>query len=194
MTFIEYLQHQATTAIASIPIKDANEIYAISFWIDDEDDDPRRPILIIGYNTESQVKQTILEGRASDPAEARWNYAFWLQNQLAVIGDRTHDPVGAAAREAWIKELGHWYDEPATEADRLTSIGPLAQQIEAAFNRACCDLSLTLHSTGVLTAALGRSVPVLVHELEYYEQIALRTEAANPSGLADAFITWVRTS
>ncbi|MEV5576374.1 hypothetical protein AB0L06_40625 [Spirillospora sp. NPDC052269] len=193
MTFLEHLHHHATTAIASIPVTEASEIYAISFWIDDEDDDPRRPTLIIGYNTETQVKQTILEGHASDPAEARWNYAFWLQNQLAVIGDRTHDPVGAAAREAWIKELGHWYDEPTIEAEWLTTAGPRAQQIETAFNKACCDLSRTLHATGVLTAALGKSVPVLVHELEYYEQIALRTEAANPPGLADAFTSWVRT-
>jgi hypothetical protein len=35
-------------------------------------------------------------------------------------------------------------------------------------------------------------VPVLIHELEYYEQIARQTEAANPPGLADDFAAWVR--
>lgn len=33
---------------------------------------------------------------------------------------------------------------------------------------------------------------MLIHELEYYDQIATQTEAANPPGLADDFITWVR--
>ncbi|MET8206232.1 hypothetical protein ABZT51_09325 [Streptomyces sp. NPDC005373] len=39
---------------------------------------------------------------------------------------------------------------------------------------------------------MGRTVPVIVHELEYYEAIVLQTEAANPPGLADEFTSWVR--
>ena len=35
-------------------------------------------------------------------------------------------------------------------------------------------------------------MPVLVHELECYEAITRRTEAANPPGLADEFTAWVR--
>ncbi|MEV7438623.1 hypothetical protein [Streptomyces griseoviridis] len=35
-------------------------------------------------------------------------------------------------------------------------------------------------------------MPVIVHELEYYEAIARQTEAANPPGLADEFTSWVR--
>lgn len=33
---------------------------------------------------------------------------------------------------------------------------------------------------------------MILHELEYYEGIARRTEAANPPGLADDFTAWVR--
>ncbi|MCW2916692.1 MAG: hypothetical protein JWN52_4760 [Actinomycetia bacterium] len=193
MTFLGHLHDVAVNAFSSIPTDQARDIYAVSFLIDNIDDDPRLPTLVIGYNTETQVQQTILAGRASGPAEARWNYAFWLQNQLTVIGDPTRDPAGAAAREKWIKDLGLWYDEPADDADWLTAVGPLAQQIEVHFNQACSQLARTLHTTGVITATLGRPVPVLVHELEYYEQIARRTEAANPPGLADDFTAWVRS-
>ncbi|MEV0492325.1 hypothetical protein [Streptomyces atratus] len=49
-----------------------------------------------------------------------------------------------------------------------------------------------LHTTGVIERYVGRSVPVIVHELEYYEGIARRTEAANPTGLAYEFTAWVR--
>jgi hypothetical protein len=149
---------------------------------------------MIGYNTETQVHQTLqaTTHRPSDPAEARWNYAFWIQNELAVIGHPVRDAAGAAARELWIRDLGLWYNEPATSEDWMTTAGPLAQQIEAHFNATCCDLARALHATGIIEQSLGRPVPVLVHDLEYYEQIARRTETANPPGLALDFTTWVR--
>jgi hypothetical protein len=191
MTFQDRLQNLATQAITSIPTSEAEDIYAISFLIDNEDDDPRQPTLTIGYNTEAQARRSIQD--ASDQAEARWNYAFWIQNQLVVVGDLTSDPAGATARQDWISELGLWYDEPAAPADWITTVGPLAAQIEAHFNQACWQLARTLHETGVVERSLGRPVPVIVHELEYYEGIARRTELANPPGLADDFTAWVRT-
>lgn len=192
MTFPEHLQALATRAITSIEHSEARDIYAVSFFIDNEDDDPRRPTLTIGYNTEAQVRRILND--ASDPAEARWNYAYWLQNQLAVIGARNSDPAGATSRQQWISELGLWYDEPTDPADWLTTVGAIAAQIEAHFNQACWQLAQTLHETGVIERSLGRAVPVIVHELEYYDGIARRTEYANPPGLADEFTAWVHDS
>lgn len=37
------------------------------------------------------------------------------------------------------------------------------------------------------------SIPIVVHELEYYDQIASRTAAANPPGLAKEFVEWVNS-
>jgi hypothetical protein len=121
---------------------------------------------------------------ASGRAEPRWNFAFWLQNELVVIGHSGSDPAGAAMREEWIRHLGFWYDDPADASTWATAVGPLAAQIEAEFNQACCQLGQILHASGVITRSVGRPLPVLVHELEYYEAIARRTEAANPPGLA----------
>ncbi|WP_329223340.1 hypothetical protein OG352_38510 [Streptomyces sp. NBC_01485] len=58
MTFNDHLQHLVERALASFPAADAGDIYAVSFLIGNEDDDPRQPTLTIGYNTE-----TIKEGR-----------------------------------------------------------------------------------------------------------------------------------
>ncbi|QEV04928.1 hypothetical protein [Streptomyces prasinus] len=190
MTFNDHLQHLVERALASIPAADTGDIYAVSFLIDNEDDDPRQPTLTIGYNTETQARRSIQD--ASDQAEARWNYAFWIQNELTVVGNLTSDPAGATARQEWITELGLWYDEPTDLADWDSVIGPLAAQIEARFNQTCCQLARTLHTTGVIGRSVGRTVPVIVHELEYYEAIARQTEAANPPGLADEFTSWVR--
>ena len=191
MTFHDHLHTLAERAITSITAPEAEDIYVVSFLIENEDDDPRQPTLTIGYNTETHTRLRARE--ASDPAEARWNYAFWIQNQLAVIADLTRDPAGASARQQWIKELGLWYDEPADTADWITAVGSLAAQIEAHFNQACWQLARTLHENGVIERSIGRSIPVIVHELEYYEGIARRTEQANPPGLADEFTAWVRT-
>ncbi|MCX5414282.1 hypothetical protein [Streptomyces sp. NBC_00059] len=72
MTFHDHLQHLVERALASIPATDADDIYAVSFLIDNEDDDPRRPTLTIGYNTRTQARRSIQN--TSDQAEARWNY------------------------------------------------------------------------------------------------------------------------
>ncbi|MFE0654156.1 hypothetical protein ACFVZH_36990 [Streptomyces sp. NPDC059534] len=85
MTFNDHLQHLVERALASIPAADASDIYAVSFLIGNEDDDPRQPTLTIGYNTETQAQRSIQD--TSDQAEARWNYAFWIQNELTVVGD-----------------------------------------------------------------------------------------------------------
>ncbi|MEU8927535.1 hypothetical protein AB0D10_42630 [Kitasatospora sp. NPDC048545] len=190
MTFQDHLRALAERAISSIPAGEAEDIYVISFFIDNERDDPRQPTLTIGYNTEAQFRRTT--ANASDEAEARWNYAFWLQNELTVIGDLTRDPDGAAARHRWISELGLWYDEPTHPEDWIATVGPTAALIEANFNRACVHLARDLHNDGVIKSVISKPVPVILHELEYYEGIARRTEAANPPGLANDFTAWVR--
>ncbi|AYC36345.1 hypothetical protein DWG14_00554 [Streptomyces griseorubiginosus] len=65
-------------------------------------------------------------------------------------------------------------------------------QIQSHFNQTCCLLARTLHTNGVIERSVGRTVPVIVHELEYYEAIARQTETANPPGVADEFTAWVR--
>jgi hypothetical protein len=180
MPFGDHLLRSVREALAAIPAADAPDIYAISFFIYDEGDDPRKPTITIGYNTESQVKR-VLDHAAEhdpDPAEARWNYAYWLQNKLAVIGDSSRDPEGSAQLTQWITGTPQLRDHP----ERITS------QIV----RACVRLAHSIQEVGLIERAIGHRVPVLIHELEYYEQIATQTQAANPPGLADDFIEWVR--
>ncbi|WP_338682820.1 hypothetical protein QD712_13440 [Streptomyces acidiscabies] len=189
MTFNDHLRHLVERTLASIPVAEVGDIYAVSFLIDHEDDDPRQPTLTVGYSTEAQVRRSSQD--ASDPAEARWNYAFWIQNQLAVVGDLTSAPGGAVARQKWITELGFWHQEPTDPADWVPATAPAAAQIESHFNQTCCQLARTLHAMGAIQRSVGRSVPVIVHGLEYCEATARRTEAANPPGLADEFTSWV---
>ncbi|WTX60157.1 hypothetical protein OIE42_34705 [Streptomyces sp. NBC_00648] len=110
-----------TSSAKNIPAADAGDNYAVSFLIDNEDDDPRQPTLTIGYNTETQARHSIQD--ASDQAEARWNYAFWIQHELIVVGDLTSDPAGATARQEWISDLGLWYAIRPTSPPGIQSSG-----------------------------------------------------------------------
>jgi hypothetical protein len=199
MTFPGYLHQSATNAITAIPATDLPGIYAVSFFIYDQEDDPRRPTLTIGYNTEDRVQQVLTAqpgpgaGRPSDAAEARWNYAFWRQNKLTVIGDQTRDPAGARLCEAWIKDNGWWFSEPDGNAgEDWAPCLAAGERITSNFVSLCVRTARQLHADGVIKQTFGRHVPVLIHELEYYNQIADQTEEGNPPGLAEAFTTWIR--
>lgn len=48
-----------------------------------------------------------------------------------------------------------------------------------------------LQDDGVVSAALGRAVPVVVHELEHDHSDLAGTLAADPPGLADGFGAWI---
>ena len=199
MSLPGHLHRSAVNALAMIPATDVPGIYAVSFFIYDQEDDPRLPTLTIGYNTEDRVQQVLTAqpgsgaGRPSDEAEARWNYAFWLQNELTVIGDRTRDPAGARLCQAWIKGNGWWFSEPDGTADEdWAHVLAAGERITSNFVGLCVRTARQLHADGVIKQTFGRPLPVLVHELEYYGQIADQTENANPPGLAEAFTTWIR--
>ena len=94
---------------------------------------------------------------------------------------------GAALREIWIKDtLGLWYDDGRAFDER-------GEPITHAFVALLIDVVQRLHAEGNIEELLGRTVPVLIHELEYYDTIAAQTVRANPAGVVpDEFIAWCR--
>jgi hypothetical protein len=68
----------------------------------------------------------------------------------------------------------------------------MTDQITQRFVQACVQLANQLHADGMIRKVFGRPVPVLVHEVEYYDAIADQAEAANPPGVAADFVAWVR--
>src|SRR3954469_8576263 len=113
MSFPEYAKQYVVRALEQTPPDVAPDVYVVSLLVYDEEDDPRLPTVTVGFNTEARVAATMAD--ASDADEARWNFAFWLQNELGVLGDSDRDPNGAAQREAWIRRQGLWYDDEADE-------------------------------------------------------------------------------
>jgi len=180
--------------------EDKDDLYVISLLVQDKDDDPRRPTVTVGHNTERRAREcTPALGQrakwpiASDASEARWNYAFWLQDTLAVACDPNTDPRGAYLVEEWARELGYWYTDEDANRDFDTTLSK-DEQLTTAFVELLVAVVTDLHSGGDVTRYLGRRVPILIHELEYYEAIADQNARANPPDLVRDFASWVLSS
>jgi hypothetical protein len=172
--------------IESIHPSLVDSIYALSFYVDDTgyeyDGDEVEKLgegatltLTLGYNTTEQLEKCTPPNRgvwcmASDAGEAKWNYAFWLQNELCSIGKRGTE--SAKHRNKFVASI-------LPEFDRT-------QEFVNLFVR----ISRQLHQQGIIQNKFGRDIPVIIHELEYYDQIAHQTSAANPNGIAEEFVEW----
>ena len=145
-----------------------DDIYAISLYVFNEEDDPCRPVAAFGYNTERQVQKSITE--AADEQEARWNYAFWLQNHEMCLGrDETAEDI-----RKWITEL-EWEGEDAISFKFVNLLVAVVQGI---------------HASGLLKEKFGREIPVLIHELEYHEKISQQNIEANGETLDRDFVSF----
>lgn len=194
MDFLQHLRSGCVEALRSLPADVRSDTYAVSLFVYDEEDDPWRPTVTVDVNTESRVNFAL---NASDderpspywvpssPAEARWNYAFWRQDPIAVLADATSDPAGATLREQWLRDSGQWVDEIDEEAWEN-------QQVTSSFVDMLVAIAQDMHASGLIAELFAESIPVLIHELEYYDEIARQCESANPDGQAATFAAWVR--
>ncbi|MFC8225161.1 hypothetical protein [Streptomyces sp. NPDC057287] len=85
--------------------------------------------MTIGYNTETQARRSIQD--ASDQAEARWNYAFWIQNELTVVGDLARLERGRRAGQGRLAQ-----GEARRGADRVRSLARAVPDASAGGDRA----------------------------------------------------------
>lgn len=170
------------------------DIYAISFFKSNIDDDPRKPTLIIGYNTVSNWKQcTPGEDQepdgsiASDSDEAKWNFAFWLQNEELVIGGNEYDPVSN-----WVKQLPSYFTDEQEKED-FDKTFEAGEEIQLAFIDIMISHSQRLHREGIIKTKFGKDIPIIIHELEYYDVPLNWTKQGNPAGLTKEFDDWVES-
>lgn len=92
--------------------------------------------------------------------------------------------------EELLKAKGLWYSDEDEAADFDGCI-PIATDFAAFFVAMCVQIAQALHTSGVIKDRFVHPIPIVVHQLEYYDQIALQTASANPPGLAKEFVDWV---
>ncbi len=188
-SFRNYVYQSIKDEILSWDDEIISDIYVISFYISDCIDDPRRPMITLGFNTNSNYGESI--AKASGEREAKWNFAFWLQNDVLIIGDNYGENLDDGERITnWIKELGLYYTDEQ-ENDDFDSTLELGEQITHEFVEMCVSIAGQLHKEGIIKGKFGKEIPIIVHELEYYEIIADQNERANPPYLVKEFVDWV---
>ena len=177
--------------IKELIIKNVNtwedsDIYVISLFVYDDCDNPCKPTVTLGYNTESQVQSELNNGFATDEEEARWNYAFWLQNQFFVFGeDETAEIV-----KNWVIANGFPYYENIFCVDVDEETIEKTSEITKSFVSILVDVVREIHEQGILTQKFGKELPIIIHELEYYDEIAEQNIKANGENLVKDFAEW----
>lgn len=146
------------------------DVYALAIQVEAQENPVAPPRLTVGWNTEQQV--AFAASAVTDPAEARWDASFWLQEPRLVLGDAAHDPQGAQLAEQWV----HGVADPHT-----------------AFLNLAGDIAAWLYDEGTVVLAFGRPLPVLVQADTDEETVAGLTAAANRGGEASDFLAWLRS-
>lgn len=153
------------------------------FFIYYENDNPSHPVLQVGYNTNRQFQSQF--PHASGEREARWNFAFWLQNEELVFGleGAGKDMVRDLAREKGFRYLE---DEqllgPGEQID-LEDYEKDFAGITRAFIQMVADAARSLHTSGFLTSVFHRETPVILRDLEYacFQECLAPVPPLNPS-------------
>lgn len=181
----------ARSALRCLPRKLADDAYVVSFYIWNEEQDPRLPTIQLNVNTESQVATAwppeTAKRAASSAGEARWNYAFWRHDGDVSIADGAVDERGAHLRRRWAEQIGTWVDElPGHDEAAWARVALTTEH----FWDVAARVARRLHDEGVVVEVFGRSIPIVLHELEYFGAIVDANRAANPRGLIDDFERW----
>ncbi|MEW2356249.1 hypothetical protein [Spirillospora sp. NPDC029432] len=141
----------------------------MTFRIDSEDQDSRRPYLAVGYSTEGQVAQV----SPAEAWEARWSYAYFPPSGLEGVRTAGNDPEGAGLFRREAEELGFWDDE---------------ERLDGRFRELCVDLARWLHAEGHLVKALGRPLPIVLYDMFDPDAMFAMTRDANPAELVEEFL------
>lgn len=177
----EHIIKNWNASVGSIDTNTLDDIYAFSFYFHNDEDDPRSPTLTIGFNTNSHLKSEI--NNASNENEAKWNYAFWLQNEIAVIGTDM-DLEGKSIINQWILDLGLNYTDDDKDQD-FDSYLEKGERITETFMR------VLIKTVRELLAQKPISKPIIIHGLEYYDQIRDQNIEANGDERVKDFSNWI---
>lgn len=166
-----------------------DDIYAISFFVYANESYEYGGVsnvttFSVGYNTESDCNG------AGELSEERWNYAFWRQDDTPVI-EAEDENEGMKILFDWYRENGinnigyEDYQSCYDSEMRYVGKGPVG------YYELLSEVTVVaekLQKYGFIKNKFGKSVPIIIHDLEYPWYIIKATKTANPGGEANAFL------
>jgi hypothetical protein len=186
--FIEKSLLNIKDAFSNIPANQIDDIYALSFYYYIENDDPRFPTIHISYNTNQQYKNETKS--ASSEAETKWNFAFWIQDELLLVGGSNNELLNN-----WFKESPYYYSEEQDiqsfeDEDLFEDLSDLGNQFNDEFIESIISLTKRLFDERIIEQTFEKQIPVIIHDLELYEVPIDWTIRANPIGLVDELVKY----
>lgn len=160
---------------------DEDGIYAVSFYVDANSANRYRgyanlPSLSVSYNTEDDC------AHAPADSERRWNYAFWRQDEATIFCCQT-DPEDYDLLLDWLLQQG--VDDPGKDGPEGDPSG------FCLLTEVLGRVARRFYDEGYFVKKLSRTVPILIHRLEYSFDCTTRATAhANPGGEAEDFLTY----
>lgn len=145
-----------------------SDIYAISFFVDFDIDEQSQILLYFGYNTESQYQKELCKD--IDSETVRWNYNFWLQNEIFCFGE---DENTNRIITEWLKQQ---------KIRDYEAVEMFVENVVYAVRE--------IHKSGVISGQFGTEIPIIIHTRNYHENIANINIKANDSCLDNAFIDY----
>ena len=156
------------------------EVYAVSLYLEYFCDNLYEPNVILSYNTNEHLKEVMKDD--VDELEAKWNYAYWLQEELYVFGTGdTKDVV-----KEWFIKNNYGY-LTANEYFSSDISDELISEIDMKIREELIEVVKELHNSNFIKEQFCKEIPVLIHELEYYDEILEINKKSNPEYLLEGF-------
>ncbi len=167
--FISYLYDKTLSVVKKYA--GFTDVYALTFVVDDS---------AIVSDREGLMSFTVDCARESDcPAtgkysEERWNYAYWSHENEAMLIDPWDEGEGWERYQRWLKATGL---DAASQDERLLKMFDVASEV-----------GLRLQKDTQIEKMFKNKIPIIIHDLEYWDAPENATKKANPKGEADVFL------
>ncbi len=164
------------------------DIYAISFFVYSNEEYQYKgfsnvSLFAISYNTEEDC-----EG-AGMYDEERWNYAFWRQNENWIINpDEPNELIDMLFdwyEKNGIANIGEEDDNCYDDDGNYIGKGPVGHY---ELLQIVSNVARMLQQEGYIEKHFGKSLPIIIHGLEYAWYDIEATQKGNPNSEADVFI------
>lgn len=170
-----------TSKLNTIEDKD---IYAFNLYLEYYNDNPYEPTITFGYNTFKNFENAC---EKTDQQEAKWNYAFWLQNEIFVLGlDKTKEVI-----KTWFikNNLGYQSYEEFFNGDIDDA---LCSKIDKKVKKEMVEAIKEIQDSNIIKNQFNQEIPIIIHELEYTKELAKLNEKANGKNLAKEFVQFCK--
>ena len=183
--WMRHLRDAIVQTIAGIPAAQREDVYVIHLTLESEDDDSRRVIATVAWNTIQHLRAKQAHAAAKRRLRFEWFSYSFAEPRARVIGERDED---VELRTQWLREAGLWYEDaaPGSCAHRpgRGHLGWL--RVDGRGHRAGAP-----RPDGTFERFLGKEVPVLLDtDLGREDGLRVLNRRANPARFYPELDRW----